>query len=157
MVGLDAAGKTTILYWLRLGEVITTIPTIGFIMESVEDGTFSFTSWDVGGSCILRPLFRHIYCNPSAFVMVVDSTDRDRIEEAREELHKSMADDELRNAVLLVFANKQDLPHAMPVDEISDRLQLFKFHHHKWFIQASCAITGDGLHEGFDWVVSMLS
>ena len=49
MVGLDAAGKTTILYKLKLGEVVNTIPTIGFNVETVEYKNISFNVWDVGG------------------------------------------------------------------------------------------------------------
>merc|ERR1711945_50216 len=61
MVGLDAAGKTTILYKLKLGEVVTTIPTIGFNVETVEYKNISFTVWDVGGQDKIRPLWRHYY------------------------------------------------------------------------------------------------
>ena len=63
MVGLDAAGKTTILYKLKLGEVVTTIPTIGFNVETVEYKNISFTVWDVGGQDKIRPLWRHYYHN----------------------------------------------------------------------------------------------
>ena len=59
MVGLDAAGKTTILYKLKLGEIVTTIPTIGFNVETVEYKNISFTVWDVGGQDKIRPLWRH--------------------------------------------------------------------------------------------------
>lgn len=62
-VGLDAAGKTTILYKLKLGEVVTTIPTIGFNVETVEYKNISFTVWDVGGQDKIRPLWRHYYTN----------------------------------------------------------------------------------------------
>ena len=55
MVGLDAAGKTTILYKLKLGEVVTTIPTIGFNVEQVDYKNISFTVWDVGGQDKIRP------------------------------------------------------------------------------------------------------
>ena len=61
MVGLDAAGKTTILYKLKLGEIVTTIPTIGFNVETVEYKNISFTVWDVGGQDKIRPLWRHYY------------------------------------------------------------------------------------------------
>jgi len=54
MVGLDAAGKTTILYKLKLGEIVTTIPTIGFNVETVEYKNISFTVWDVGGQDKVR-------------------------------------------------------------------------------------------------------
>jgi len=125
MVGLDAAGKTTILYKLKLGEVVTTIPTIGFNVETVEYKNISFTVWDVGGQDKIRPLWRHYYQNTQGVIFVVDSNDRDRIDDskdyehsAKEELNRMLSEDELREAVLLVFANKQDLPNAMKVQEV---------------------------------------
>merc|ERR1712053_21971 len=108
MVGLDAAGKTTILYKLKLGEIVTTIPTIGFNVETVEYRNISFTVWDVGGQDKIRPLWRHYYQNTQGIIFVVDSNDRDRIDEsnsnsagessAKEELHRMLAEDELRDA-----------------------------------------------------------
>ena len=118
MVGLDAAGKTTILYKLKLGEIVTTIPTIGFNVETVEYKNISFTVWDVGGQDKIRPLWRHYYQNTQGLIFVVDSNDRDRIDDAKEELHRMLNEDELRDAVVLVFANKQDLPQAMPAAEV---------------------------------------
>ena len=106
MVGLDAAGKTTILYKFKLGEVVTTIPTIGFNVETVEYKNISFTVWDVGGQDKIRLLWRHYYQNTQGLIFVVDSNDRDRIDDAREELHKMLAEEELRDSVVLVFANK---------------------------------------------------
>merc|ERR1712227_1085939 len=113
MVGLGAAGKTTILYKLKLGEIVTTIPTIGFNVETVEYKNISFTVWDVGGQDKIRPLWRHYYQNTQGLIFVVDSNDRERVNEAKEELLRMLNEDELRDAVLLVFANKQDLPNAM--------------------------------------------
>jgi ADP-ribosylation factor 1/2 len=109
MVGLDAAGKTTILYKLKLGENVTTIPTIGFNVETVEYKNINFTVWDVGGQDKIRPLWRHYYMNTQAVIFVVDCNDRDRILEAKDELHRMLNEDELRDATLLVFANKQVL------------------------------------------------
>merc|ERR1712124_160271 len=80
MLGLDAAGKTTILYKLKLGEVVTTIPTIGFNVETVEYRNINFTVWDVGGQDKIRPLWRHYYQNTQAVIFVVDSSDRERLE-----------------------------------------------------------------------------
>merc|ERR1711906_40101 len=124
MVGLDAAGKTTILYKLKLGEVVTTIPTIGFNVETVEYKNISFTVWDVGGQDKIRPLWRHYYQNTQGLIFVVDSNDSDRIDAARDEMHRMLNEDELRDAVLLVFANKQDLPNAMSAAEMTDKLGL---------------------------------
>ena len=107
MVGLDAAGKTTILYKLKLGEVVTTIPTIGFNVETVDYKNISFTVWDVGGQDKIRNLWRHYYQNTQGLIFVVDSNDKARIEDAKNELHKMLQEEELKEADLLVFANKQ--------------------------------------------------
>ncbi|KAJ0978680.1 hypothetical protein J5N97_014154 [Dioscorea zingiberensis] len=152
MVGLDAAGKTTILYKLKLGEIVTTIPTIGFNVETVEYKNISFTVWDVGGQDKIRPLWRHYFQNTQGLIFVVDSNDRDRVVEARDELHRMLNEDELRDAVLLVFANKQDLPNAMNAAEITDRLGLHSLRHRHWYIQSTCATSGEGLYEGLEWL-----
>uniref|UniRef100_A0A7S1WMG8 ADP-ribosylation factor n=1 Tax=Alexandrium catenella TaxID=2925 RepID=A0A7S1WMG8_ALECA len=157
MVGLDAAGKTTILYKLKLGEVVTTIPTIGFNVETVEYKNLSFTVWDVGGQDKIRPLWRHYYQGTNGLIYVVDSNDRDRVEDAREELTKMLNEDEMRDAVVLVFANKQDLPNAMTAAEVTEKLGLHNLRHRQWFIQSACATTGDGLYEGLDWLSRTLS
>merc|ERR1712130_733462 len=157
MVGLDAAGKTTILYKLKLGEVVTTIPTIGFNVETVEYKNISFTVWDVGGQDKIRPLWRHYYQNTQGLIFVVDSNDRDRIEDAKEELNKMLNEDEMRDAVLLVFANKQDLPNAMTAAEVTEKLGLHSLRNRQWYIQSACATTGDGLYEGLDWLSRTLS
>nr|XP_043608572.1 ADP-ribosylation factor-like [Erigeron canadensis] len=152
MVGLDAAGKTTILYKLKLGEVVTTIPTIGFNVETVEYKNISFTVWDVGGQDKIRPLWRHYFQNTQGLIFVVDSNDRDRVLEAKDELHRMLSEDELKDAVLLVFANKQDLPNAMNAAEITDKLGLHSLRQRHWYIQSTCATTGEGLYEGLDWL-----
>ena len=156
MVGLDAAGKTTILYKLKLGEIVTTIPTIGFNVETVEYKNISFTVWDVGGQDKIRPLWRYYYQNTQGIIFVVDSNDRDRIIEAREELQQMLNEDELRNANLLVFANKQDLPNAMSPAEVTEKLNLYSLRNRPWYIQSTCATTGDGLYEGLEWLSNSL-
>jgi len=156
MVGLDAAGKTTILYKLKLGEIVTTIPTIGFNVETVEYKNIQFTVWDVGGQDKIRPLWRHYFQNTQGIIFVVDSNDRDRVVEAREELQRMLGEDELREALLLVFANKQDLPNAMNASELTNKLGLPSLHQRQWYIQAACATSGDGLYEGLEWLSTNL-
>ncbi|XP_028426079.1 ADP-ribosylation factor 5 isoform X1 [Perca flavescens] len=138
MVGLDAAGKTTILYKLKLGEIVTTIPTIGFNVETVEYKNICFTVWDVGGQDKIRPLWRHYFQNTQGLIFVVDSNDRERVTESAEELSKMIQEDELKEAVLLVFANKQDLPNAMGVSELTDKLGLHSLRSRTWHVQATC-------------------
>merc|ERR1711918_141779 len=114
MVGLDAAGKTTVLYKLKLGEVVTTIPTIGFNVETVEYKNINFTVWDFGGQDKIRPLWRHYYQNTQGIIFVVDSNDRDRVEDAREELNKMLNEDEMRDAVLLSSQTSKTCPMPCP-------------------------------------------
>jgi small GTP-binding protein len=156
MLGLDAAGKTTILYKLQLGEVVHTIPTIGFNVESVSYKQVNFTMWDVGGQTKIRPLWRHYFHNTDAVIFVVDSADTTRMEEAREELKFLTDSDELRDAMLLVLANKSDMPNALPVADIARKLQLTSMTNRKWYIQSACAVTGEGLYEGLDWMTTEL-
>jgi len=157
MIGLDAAGKTTVLYKLKLGEVLTTVPTIGFNVETVEYKNISFTVWDIGGQDKIRKLWRYYYQGTDGAIFIVDSSDRDRIEDAREELFKMLDDGEMRSAVVLVFANKQDLPGAMDTSEVADKLGLTNLRNRQWFIQSACATKGDGLYEGLNWLSKTLS
>jgi len=137
--------------------VVTTIPTIGFNVETVEYKNINFTVWDIGGQDKIRKLWRHYYQGTHGVIFVVDSSDRDRIEDAREELCKMLNDEEMRDAALLVFANKQDLPDAMPANEVSDKLGLTALRNRQWFIQSACATTGDGLYEGLEWLSRTLA
>ena len=157
MLGLDAAGKTTILYKLHIGEVLSTVPTLGFNVEKVQYKNVMFTVWDVGGQDKIRPLWRHYYQNTQGLIFVVDSNDRDRVGEARDELHRMLNEDELRDAALLVFANKQDLPNAMVVSEITDKLNLSQLRQRHWYIQSTCATSGEGLYEGLDWLAASIA
>ncbi|KAJ3426634.1 adp-ribosylation factor 6 [Anaeramoeba flamelloides] len=152
MLGLDAAGKTTVLYKLKLGQSVTTIPTVGFNVETVQYKNVKFNVWDVGGQEKIRPLWRHYFTGTQGLIFVVDSNDRARIDEARNELHKIISDREMRESLLLVFANKQDLPNVMTPAEITERLELHKLRDRNWFVQPTCAINGDGLFEGLTWL-----
>merc|ERR1712190_508223 len=111
----------------------------------------------VGGQDKIRPLWRHYYQGTQGLIFVVDSNDRDRAEDAREELMKMLNEDETRDAVLLVFANKQDLPNAMTAAEVTEKLGLPNMRNRRWFIQSARATTGDGLYEGLDWMSRALS
>ncbi|CAK9187107.1 unnamed protein product, partial [Ilex paraguariensis] len=148
MVGLDAAGKTTILYKLKLGEIVTTIPTIVKLHRSIQ----RCLAEKHAHFHMIRPLWRHYFQNTQGLIFVVDSNDRDRVVEARDELHRMLNEDELREAVLLVFANKQDLPNAMNAAEITDKLGLHSLRQRHWYIQSTCATSGEGLYEGLDWL-----
>lgn len=153
LLGLDAAGKTTILGKLNLGEVVSTIPTVGFNVENITYKNIEFNCWDIGGQKKIRALWYHYYENTDAVIFVVDSNDPDRMEEAREELTQVMNNVLLRNAVLLVLANKQDLPQAKPPATLIEELGLnTTLRHRNWHVQGTNAYTGAGLYEGLDWL-----
>ena len=156
MVGLDAAGKTTILYQLKMGETVKTIPTIGFNVETLDYKGLNFTVWDVGGQDKIRVLWKHYYQNTDGLIFVVDSNDRDRIEDAAEELKKMLAEEELKDCAVLVMANKQDLNGALAPGEVTEKLGMGQLKGRTWLVQGTSATTGQGLKEGLDWMASVL-
>uniref|UniRef100_A0A0D6R911 ADP-ribosylation factor n=1 Tax=Araucaria cunninghamii TaxID=56994 RepID=A0A0D6R911_ARACU len=156
MLGLDAAGKTTILYKLHIGEVLSTVPTIGFNVEKVQYKNVQFTVWDVGGQEKLRPLWRHYFNNTDGLIYVVDSLDRERIGKAKAEFQTIINDPFMRNSAILVFANKQDMKGAMTPVEVCGALGLFDLRNRRWHIQGTCAVKGEGLYEGLDWLATTL-
>lgn len=137
---------------MQLGENVTTIPTIGFNVETVQYRNVSFTVWDVGGQHKIRSLWRHYYQGTHGLIFVVDSSDRDRFEEAAQELQGLLAFDEMRDAKVLVLANKQDLPDSVSTSEVADKLKLRSLRSHEWYIQPCSATVGTGLYEGLDWL-----
>jgi Arf/Sar family protein len=156
MLGLDAAGKTTILYKLHIGEVLSTVPTIGFNVEKVQYKNVQFTVWDVGGQEKLRPLWKHYFSTTDGLIYVVDSLDRERIRKATAEFQAIVNDPLMRNSIILVFANKQDMKGAMTPAEVCEALGLFSLRNRRWHIQGTCATKGEGLYEGLDWLASTL-
>lgn len=156
MVGLDGAGKTTLLYKLKLGEVCTTLPTVGFNVETISYKNINCTCWDIGGQDKIRPLWRFYFDNTNCIIFVVDSNDSERFDAAKDEIHRLMNSDQLKDAVLLVYANKQDLPNARSAAELSDNLGLHGIRDRPWYIQSCCAVSGDGLYEGLDWATAQM-
>ena len=150
------AGKTTILYRLQIGEVVTTIPTIGFNVETVNYKNIKFQVWDLGGQTSIRPYWRCYYTNTDAIIYVVDSVDKDRIATSKEELLAMLDEEELKDTALLVFANKQDMEGAMSVMDVSNALGLSLLKNRTWTIFKCSAVTGEGLTEGMDWLVNTI-
>eukprot|EP01129_Flabellula_baltica_P003778 TRINITY_DN1350_c0_g1_i2.p1 TRINITY_DN1350_c0_g1~~TRINITY_DN1350_c0_g1_i2.p1 ORF type:complete len:206 (-),score=34.55 TRINITY_DN1350_c0_g1_i2:20-637(-) len=152
MLGLDAAGKTTVLYKLKSGEVICTTPTIGFNVETLQYRNIKFTVWDIGGQDRIRRLWRHYYEGTHALIYIVDSNDRERIEESAMELHNILRDEALVDACVLVLANKQDLPNAVGVRELIEKLGMHELRERPWKVQAACGVSGEGIYEGMEWL-----
>jgi small GTP-binding protein len=152
MLGLDVAGKTTILYRLKFAYYMTTISIIGFNIERIEYRGFTMNVWDLGEHTIEGIVWRHYLQKAQGLIFVIDSNNVVRIDEARDELHRLLEQDELRDAILLVYANKQDLPNAIKPEELGNRLRLNSILNRVWQVQGTCAMTGDGLYEGLDWL-----
>ncbi|KAF9093191.1 hypothetical protein BGX29_010057 [Mortierella sp. GBA35] len=171
LLGLDASGKTTLLYRLRYNTVLNTIPTIGFNVETIETTTTTtttvtssnrsqvhhFTVWDISGSHI--SLWRHYFAGTAGLIFVIDSTDYARFEEAKEALWWVLRDsDNMQDTqVVLVFANKQDGGNAMTVGEVKEALDLENLPgvasgRRRWHIQGSSAFMGEGFMEGLEWL-----
>ncbi|CAI5744014.1 unnamed protein product [Peronospora destructor] len=155
MLGLDNAGKTTILKKF-MGQDITEIsPTLGFDIQTFEYKDFKLNVWDVGGQQTIRSYWRNYFEQTDGLVWVVDSADRRRLESCKRELANLLTQEKLAGATLLIFANKQDLPGALPSAEIADALGLHsaQFSRRHWSIISCSAVTGAGLVEGIDWLV----
>lgn len=157
MLGLDSAGKTTVLYRLKLDQYVNTVPTIGFNCEKVKGTSgrargISFVVWDVGGQDKLRPLWRSYTRCTDAIVFVVDSVDAERLEEARTEMFKTLKVPENSGVPVLLLANKQDLPGALEIVDLEQKLSLKELTPlgHLWDVATCCAITGDGLEESLE-------
>jgi small GTP-binding protein len=156
MLGLDAAGKTTIMYKMKMNETVKTIPTVGFNVETMEYKNLSMLMWDIGGQDKIRALWKHYFTGTDALIFVIDSCDTLRIEEVKEEIAKLLIDDELKNCPLLIYANKQDLPDAMDPSLIAGKLEMNYIKDRKWMVQSAVAVHGRGLMEGLDWIASNL-
>lgn len=151
LLGLDSAGKSTILYKLKLAKDIVTMPTVGFNVEMLELGkSLSFTVWDVGGQEKMRAMWG-CYCEHAhGLVYVVDSTDQQRLEASRREFEHILKNEHMKNVPVVLLANKQDKLGALTAEDITRLFKVKKLcSDRNWYVQPCCATTGDGLAEGF--------
>merc|ERR1712216_601868 len=118
MLGLDNAGKTSILKRMSDEDITHIMPTQGFNIKSLLKDGFKLNVWDIGGQKTIRPYWKNYFENTDALIYVVDSADRRRLEEAAAELAELLEEDKLTGIPVLIFANKQDLMNATPADEI---------------------------------------
>ena len=158
ILGLDNAGKTTILYKLyNPNRVIRTYPTIGFNVEQVVYKNLNFNVWDLGGQTDIRPFWRCYCANTNGIIYVVDSCDTARMGISRTELICMLEEEELKGVPVLVFANKQDQPGAVTDVEVATQLGLYAIKDRQWHIRRTCGLNGDGLREGLDWMAQIIT
>ncbi|TVU49639.1 hypothetical protein EJB05_00959, partial [Eragrostis curvula] len=154
MVGLDNSGKTTIVLKINGEDTSVISPTLGFNIKTIKYHKYSLNIWDVGGQKTIRSYWRNYFEQTDGLVWVVDSSDIRRLDDCRAELHNLLKEERLAGASLLVFANKQDIQGALKPAEIAKVLDLQAMDRSRhWRIMGCSAYTGEGLLEGFDWLV----
>lgn len=164
IAGIDAAGKTTVLHVLKSSSAAAkphrkhatpphTVPTIDFNVATTTHNKIAFDVWDVGGQDSLRPLWRHYFSGTQGLIYVVDTNDTQRVAKAAEELHTMLVNDEMAHAVVLILANKTDLPRSLSTDQLAAEMGLDRIVH-RYRIQRACATSGEGIWEGMDWLAA---
>ncbi|XP_043940491.1 ADP-ribosylation factor-like protein 11 [Protopterus annectens] len=157
LLGLDNAGKTTILYRLKLNRTIGTIPTIGFNVETLEPiQSMSLIVWDLNYGAKRKHLWKVHFRDADGLLFALDSADSGRFDEARTDLKYILEDTDMRMVPFVVLANKQDIPGAKSPSELLELLDLEKFQSHMMHVQGCCAVTGDGLMEAVQRLVFLI-
>merc|ERR1712187_513279 len=154
MLGLDNAGKTTVLKKMSDEDISHIMPTQGFNIKSLTRDGVKLNVWDIGGQKSIRPYWSNYFEATDALIYVVDSSDGRRLEESSQELKELLQEEKLNGVPLLIFANKQDLLQAVSADEVATALGLNAITGRQFGIQACSAKSGEGLNEGMEWVVT---
>ena len=155
ILGMQNAGKTTILYRLSLGQLVQTTPTIGSNVEEISYNNVKLQAWDLGGQESTRSVWDVYFVNTDAIIYVIDTHDTN-YEESKNQFYKLLENEALKNAVILIYANKQDLAGAKKVNEIVQIYELDSITNHIWHIQPCSAQTGEGLITGMKWLSDQL-
>ncbi|EDO05297.1 putative ADP-ribosylation factor-like protein 2 [Babesia bovis T2Bo] len=155
LLGLDNAGKTTILKCLNGEDISRVEPTLGFNIKTLEHNGYQVNFWDVGGQKTIRSFWRNYFESTDALVWVVDSADVLRVDDSRREIDSILRQDQMSQCTLLVLANKQDVSGALSVQEIQERLGLEHVTNERsWRIHGCSGVTGEGIIEGLEWLVN---
>jgi len=158
LLGLDNAGKTSILIQFKEKTFMpTAVPTIGLNIEQIEFQGMSLTFWDVGGQAVR--LWKHYFDSIDAIIYVVDSTDKERITKARDEVHKISKDPALAGVPYLIMLNKIDLEDKrMSTDELRRKLDIELLQQERTVhLQECSALTNTGLWEGLETILQTVS
>lgn len=155
LLGLDSAGKTTLLYQLKASEAGNAIPTAG-VNEDVKIGGLLMHVWDVGALHIPALWRDYCYLNTTGIIFMVDSTDQERMHEAQQTLANALDHEDLSEASLLIFANKQDLIGALSAPQVAESMGCTSMRNRSWQVQGCCATTGEGVLDGLKWLSGVL-
>ena len=155
ILGIQNAGKTTILYRLSLGQLVQTTPTIGSNVEEISYNNVKLQAWDLGGQESTRSVWDVYFANTDAIIYVIDTHDTN-YEESKNQFYKLLENEALKNTIILIYANKQDLSGAKRVNDIIQLYELEGIKDHIWHIQPCSAQTGEGLVTGMKWLSDQL-
>jgi len=156
LLGLDSAGKTTLLKCLASEDPSHITPTQGFNIKSVVSSNFKLNVWDIGGQRKIRPYWKNYFENTDILIYVIDSSDTPRFEETGMELAELLEEEKLCGVPVLIYANKQDLINAANASDIAQGLQLNTIRDRTWQIQPCSALTGEGVKDGVNWVINTI-
>lgn len=157
ILGLDNAGKTTLLQCLTEEKVKTTEPTKGVNIKSIMYSGFTINVIDIGGQKEIRQYWDYYYDDVDALVYVVDGSDEERIGECNDQLKKLLKEDKLKKAPILAYANKSDLKSCLGPDEIIEKLEMNDITDRDWSLYACSALKGTGVSEGLKWLLEKIS
>ena len=156
-LGLDNSGKTTIIKSILGQDPTSTSPTLGFTINTLRYGKNTINFWDIGGQTTIRSYWRNYFEETDGVIWVVDSGDKLRLKDCKEELHNLLKQEKLAGATLIVLCNKQDINGALKVEEIKNLLELESITSRHWMIMPCCGLTGEGLKEGLNWIMDDIS
>lgn len=177
LLGLDHAGKTTVLSQLGIQnmysknqklkdsqegiddiDVNNVVPTVGFNVKEVVFDKLQFLLWDLGGQTNIRQMWKYYYKGTDGLIYVIDSSDHERLKENKIELENLLSQEELKGCCLLIIANKMDKPNAMSTRELIAKLGLEETvgNSRPWFVHSTCALSGEGLINALEWLVEKL-
>ena len=156
-LGLDNSGKTTIIKSFLSQDPTSTSPTLGFTINTLKYKSNTINFWDIGGQTTIRSYWRNYFEETDGVIWVVDSSDKLRLKDCKDELHNLLKQEKLAGATLLVFCNKQDINGALNVEEIKNVLELDNITTRHWIIMPCCGLNGNGLENGLEWLMDDIS
>ncbi|CAD2213245.1 ADP-ribosylation factor family/Signal recognition particle receptor beta subunit/50S ribosome-binding GTPase/Ras of Complex, Roc, domain of DAPkinase/Gtr1/RagA G protein conserved region/Ras family/Elongation factor Tu GTP binding domain containing protein, putative [Angomonas deanei] len=156
LLGLDNAGKTSLLNHLSDDVETRGSATQGFQIKTLLISGVKLNVFDMGGTRAVRYYWRQYYGKADVVIFVIDAADGKRVQEAKEVMEQCLEEEKLAGVPFLIFANKQDLIGAMSPEEMSEELNLTELHDRSWQIEKCSAKTGEGISEGITWVMKQI-
>ncbi len=157
ILGLDNAGKTTLINYLTGENNKKVTVTQGVNAKSIQCGGIKLNVYDLGGQKKLREYWKYYYENVDGLIYVVDGSDENRIDECNEAFQSLLNEEKLKGVPVLCYGNKTDLEGCLEPDEIINRLKMNDITERDWCLHACSALKGTGIQDGIKWILEKLS